>query len=70
MLEFVRLTEEEKLLVTEGIDLHQALIEQLADVPAPAGLTPRELEARRQQDTRVIPLKSVRRTKNQKGHEP
>lgn len=70
MLEFVQLTEEEKLLVTEGIDLHQALIKQLADVPTPAGPTPRELEAKRQQETRVIPLKSVRRTKNQKGHEP
>ena len=47
MLEFVSLTEEEKLLVTEGIELHQALIEQLADVPTPAGPTPRELEASR-----------------------
>src|SRR5260370_41521849 len=43
MLEFVQLTEEEKLLVTEGIELHQALIEQLADVPTPTGLTPREM---------------------------
>jgi Phage integrase family len=42
MLEFVQLTEEEKLLVTEGIDLHQTLIEQLADTPTPAGPTPRE----------------------------
>ncbi len=63
MLEFVSLTEEEKLLVTEGIELHQALIEQLADVPTPAGPTPRELEASRQPEQKVIPLKSVQRAK-------
>jgi Phage integrase family len=63
MLEFVQLTEDEKLLVTEGIELHQALIEQLADVPTPAGPTPRELEASRQPEQKVIPLKSVQRAK-------
>jgi hypothetical protein len=61
MLEYVQLTEEELLLVTEGIELHQALIEKLANVPTPAGPTPRELEASRQQDTKIIPLKSVQR---------
>lgn len=67
MLEFVQLTDEEKLLVTEGIDLHQALIEQLADVPTPAGLTPREMEAQEVRKTTVIPLKAVKRNvrKNQ-----
>jgi len=48
MLEFVQLTEDEQLLVTEGIELHQVLLEKLADVPTPAGPTPRELEASRQ----------------------
>ena len=43
MLEFVQLTEDEKLLVTEGIELHQRLLEKLVDVPTPAGPTPREL---------------------------
>src|SRR5205814_2223532 len=43
MLEYVKLTEDEKLLVTEGIELHQALIEKLADEPTPAGPTPHEL---------------------------
>lgn len=61
MLEFVQLTEEEKLLVTEGIDLHQALIEQLADVPTPAGLTPREMDVQEVRETTVIPLKAVKR---------
>ena len=63
MLEFVHLTEDEKLLVTEGIELHQALIEKLADVPTPAGPTPRELEASRRPEKKVIPLKSVQRSK-------
>jgi integrase len=48
MLEFVALTEDERALVEEGIDLHQALIAKLADVPTPAGPTPRELTARGQ----------------------
>lgn len=61
MLEFVSLTEEEKLLVSEGIDLHQELIEKLADVPTPAGPTPRELEATRPSEVKVIPLREVRR---------
>ena len=61
MLEFVHLTEEEKLLVTEGIELHQALIEQLADTPTPTGLTPRELEMRPVGETAIIPLRTIRR---------
>ncbi len=61
MLEFVQLTEEEKQLVTEGIELHQALIEQLADVPTPTGLTPREMETQEVRETTVIPLKAVKR---------
>src|SRR6266567_3559915 len=63
MLEFVQLTEDEKLLVTEGIDLHQALIEQLADVPTPAGLTPRQMEVQEVRETAVIPVKTVRRNR-------
>jgi len=68
MLEFVSLTDDEKLLVTEGIELHQDLIEKLADVPTPAGPTPRDLKISPQQETQVIPLKAVRRRKKQ--HEP
>ena len=45
MLEFVTLTEEERALVTEGVGLQQALLDRLADVPTPAGPTPRELAA-------------------------
>ncbi len=64
MLEFVQLTEDEKLLVTEGIELHQELIEKLVDVPTPAGPTPRELDTQRQGETKVIPLKHVQRAKS------
>lgn len=67
MLEFVALTDDEKLLVTEGIELHQELIEKLADVPTPAGPTPRELEASQQNETRIIPLKTIRRNKKKQG---
>jgi len=63
MLEFVSLTDDEKLLVTEGIELHQDLIEKLADVPTPAGPTPRDLRTSPQQETQVIPLAAVRRKK-------
>jgi integrase len=66
MLEFIKLTQEEKLLVTEGIELHQGLIEMLADVPTPAGPTPRELQQNQQPETQVIPLQAVR--KNKKNH--
>lgn len=64
MLEFVSLTEDEKLLVTEGIELHQALIEKLADVPTPAGPTPRELETQRQGEA-MIPVKGIQRFKKE-----
>lgn len=58
------------MLVTEGVELHQELIERLADVPTPAGPTPRELEAACKQETKVIPLQSVRQTKKKRSTEP
>jgi hypothetical protein len=59
MLEFVQLTDDEQQLVTDGIELHQALIEKLADVPTPAGLTPRELQTQGAGERAVIPLEPV-----------
>jgi integrase len=70
MLEFVRLTEEEKLLVTEGIELHQELIERLASIPTPAGPTPQELDAQRRGETRVIPLERVKRAGKRQDESP
>jgi len=46
MLEVVALTDDERALVEEGIGLHQALLDRLADVPTPAGPTPRQLAGR------------------------
>ncbi len=66
MLEFVALTEDERLLVTEGIELHQTLLEKLVDEPTPAGPTPRQLEEQRQQTETIIPLPTVQRVKQKK----
>ncbi|BCL84637.1 integrase [Ktedonobacteria bacterium brp13] len=61
MLEFVTLTEEERLLITEGIELHRELIAKLADTPTPAGPTPRELNTQRQAEAETIPLQTIQR---------
>jgi hypothetical protein len=58
MLEFLTLTEDEQLLVTEGIELHQDLIERLAHVPTPAGATPQEMQGEYQRKN-VIPINSA-----------
>ena len=42
------------------------LIEKLADVPTPAGPTPRELENNQSPETKVIPLQTIRRNKKKK----
>jgi integrase len=60
--EFVSLTEEERLLVTEGIALHQTLIEKLADVPTPVRPTPRALQTSQPREIPVIPLQAVQLT--------
>jgi len=65
MMEFIKLTEDEKLLVTEGIDLHQTLIEKLANVPTPAGPTPRELEISKLGQQMIVPIESIQRNKGQ-----
>jgi hypothetical protein len=66
MLEFVRLTDEERRLVEEGIGLHQTLIEKLHDTPTPAGPTPRQLEAERESMSGLIPFSSIQaRTRHQ-----
>ncbi len=70
MLEFVQLTEDEKTLVTEGIELHQELLDRLADVPTPAGPTPRELERQRQGETRIIPIQTIRRNTRKHREKP
>ena len=75
MLEEIPLTDEEVAAVEEGIELHQKLLERLADVPMPAGPTPRELGSypltdeitnngngsSASQSTPLAPLESLRR---------
>ena len=60
MLEYVKLTDDERLFVTDGIDLHQTLIDRLVDVPTPAGPTPRELSKEPSSQESVIPLHTIR----------
>ena len=54
--------------MTEGVELHQQLLEKLADVPTPAGPTPRELEEQKFGGSSVIPLNTVQRRRG-KAHE-
>jgi len=43
MRQEIPLSEEERAAVDEGIAAHEGLLAKLADVPTPAGPTPREL---------------------------
>ena len=56
MLEFVSLTEDEKLLVTEGIELHQGIAERLAHLPIPVP-----------QEQKMVSVTSIRRRTNSKA---
>jgi hypothetical protein len=50
----VTLTEDERAAVDEGVDAFDRLLTKLADVPTPAGPSPRHLSGRD-----VIPLRAV-----------
>ena len=54
MLAEIRLTDDERAAVTEGATAVDNLLERLADVPTPAGPTPRQLV-----ETSFIPLASL-----------
>ena len=43
MLQEMPLTEEERAAVDDGVAAYEALLAQLADIPTPAGPTPRQL---------------------------
>lgn len=60
MLQEIPLTEDEQAAVEEGIEALEKLSAQLADVPTPAGPTPRQLEGGVGNAT-FIPLQSVQR---------
>ena len=54
MKQEIPLTEEEAAAVDDGIELLEKLCEKLADVPTPAGLTPRELETRARRELPIL----------------
>lgn len=60
MLQEIPLTEDERAAVEEGIEALEKLSAQLADVPTPAGPTPRQLEGK-PGTTGFIALQSVQR---------
>lgn len=61
MLQEIPLSEEERAAVEDGISAMERLCLQLADVPTPAGPTPKQLAARNQEKETIIPLERVRR---------
>ena len=50
MLQEISLTEEERLAIEDGIEAFEQLCERLADVPTPAGLTPRQISSTSSED--------------------
>ena len=56
MKQDIPLSEEEQAAVDDGLVALEKLCEKLADVPTPAGPTPRELNAR---GTRMLPMFNV-----------
>jgi len=61
MLQEIPLTEDERAAVEDGIEAMEKLCQQLADIPTPAGPTPKQLGAGEQGRNDVIPLEQVRR---------
>jgi integrase len=57
MLQVISLTEDERVAVEEGIDLFEQLCEKLADVPTPAGPTPRQIGANGKRSLPILPTK-------------
>jgi integrase len=61
MLQEIPLSEEERAAVEGGIEAMERLCQQLADVPTPAGPTPKQLSTGNQEAKTIIPLEKVRR---------
>jgi len=60
MAQRIPLTEDERAAVEEGIDLFERLCRKLADVPTPAGQTPRELAIDERRSLPVLPASARR----------
>ncbi len=72
MLQAIPLSEEEQAAVEDGLAAHERLLARLADVPTPAGPTPRELACASEaggcpaaQPAPLIPLAHLRRTSHE-----
>lgn len=61
MKQELSLTEEEVAAVDDGLTALDNLQQKLADIPTPAGLTPRQLQATNQ-STAFIPVQSIRKS--------
>jgi hypothetical protein len=63
MLQEIPLTEDERAAVEDGIKAMEKLCQHLADVPTPAGPTPKQLVTDEQKRTNVISVEQIRRKK-------
>jgi hypothetical protein len=61
MLQAIPLTEDERAAVEEGISAMEKLCQQLADVPTPAGPTPKQLTGMTGGEQTIIPVEQIRR---------
>jgi len=61
LLKEVPLTDEERAAVDEGSDALAALLERLADVPTPAGPTPRDLDFKLSRQLPLVPVEKSSR---------
>ncbi|BCL78504.1 integrase [Ktedonobacteria bacterium brp13] len=66
MLQEIPLSEEERAAVEEGVEAMETLCQQLADVPTPAGPTPNQLSAGRNEMKKIIPVERVQRKQQSK----
>jgi hypothetical protein len=55
MIQKIPLTDDERAAVEEGIEFMKKLCKKLADVPTPAGPTPREIRAKVKHELPILP---------------
>lgn len=70
MLQEIPLSEEERAAVEDGIEAMEKLCQRLADVPTPAGPTPKQLITSEQRKKDVISLEQIRRKKGGENKAP
>jgi len=68
MVTAIPLTDDERAAVDDGQAALDRLLDRLADIPAPAGPTPRQLDL--PQPVRLLPIVEVRQPGSRTGHAP